>query len=101
MIVHEFYDWLQNQSYPDTINVDIKVLNLNETSIDNQFKKTICVNFENNSYIGRFIVWDDNSCFFELMKIETETTLLHDRIDFMSLAELKSIYGNFIESIIT
>ncbi len=97
MIIHEFYDWLLVQSYSDEIKIDITPLHFNEVMDNEQLKETICIDIENDKYLGKFVIWDDNSCFYELMDIKTTSTILHDRIDFNSLNELKSIYNNFIQ----
>lgn len=97
MIVHEFYDWLLAKSYTDKIIINVTPLHFNEVPVDEQQKETICIDIESDCYLGKFVVWDDNSCFYELMDIETATTILHNRIDFLSFDELVSIYDGFIK----
>ncbi|MGG5508266.1 MULTISPECIES: immunity protein TriTu family protein [unclassified Myroides] len=91
IVLDEFYDWVLSLEVIDRLVIDIKKLNFNEKS-NNSMKKTIVLDMENDFYIGKYIIWEDNSCFVELIEVDSENQILHERKDCCNLEELKSQY---------
>ena len=96
-IIRQFSDYLSAKNYPTNLKVMKKEINFEEDLEDSTQKMAICLDVENDKYIGRFIVWEDNSCFLEMMKFDTTQTVIHKRVDFQSKEVLISIYDCFIQ----
>ncbi|WP_081296630.1 immunity protein TriTu family protein [Gilliamella sp. Choc6-1] len=94
MIIDEFYNWYLTLIPPNNCELEIQKINFGENILDSILKRTIVIDITNDKYIGKFVVWDDNSCFFEIIEILSEKNVLHQRKDFNNLEELKILYKN-------
>lgn len=94
MIIDEFYIWFLTLIPPNNCELEKQKINFGENILDSTLKRTIVIDITNDNYIGKFVVWDDNSCFFELIEILSEKNVLHQRKDFNNLEELKTLYKN-------
>ena len=94
MIIDEFYNWYSTLISLDNCELEIHKINFSEHIVDSILKRTVVIDMTNDKYIGKFVVWDDNSCFFELIEILSEKNVLHQRKDFNNLEELKTLYKN-------
>lgn len=92
MIIDDFYNWILTLEVPIDCDLDIKQINFDGNTIESTLKKTIVIDVTNNKYIGKFVIWDDNSCFSELTEIDTGKDILHERLDFNNINELKLAY---------
>ena len=94
MIIDEFYNWYLTLISLDNCELEIHKINFSENIVDSILKRTVFIDMTNDKYIGKFVVWDDNSCFFEIIEILSEKNVLHQRRDFNNLEELKTLYKN-------
>ena len=100
MLIDDFRDWLLTLNILDNCELKIKKENF-DTNIDSTLKNTIVIDIANSRYIGKFVAWDDNSCFIEILEIASGKSILHERFDFNNLNELKSkckIFLTYFES---
>ena len=95
MLIDNFYDWILTLIISGNCELEIKKVNF-EKNIDCSLKKTLIIDITNNQYIGKFIIWDDNSCFLEILEIDSGKNILHERFEFNSLSELKSKYKTYL-----
>ncbi|QAR31148.1 hypothetical protein EQP59_07280 [Ornithobacterium rhinotracheale] len=87
MWLEEFKDWII-VNYP-ILKEDIR------QSPREIAKQSIVIDFENDFEIKRFTVWDDFSCVYESIIIETEKINVLKRQEFKSIEELKVIFDYF------
>lgn len=65
----------------------------------NELSNNIVIDFENDHYISRFIVWDDLSCISEVMDVDTGLYKLNKRNEFSTFDELLGIFNVFMINI--
>jgi hypothetical protein len=95
MLIDNFYDWALTLTIPDDSELEIEKVNFDKNP-DSTLKKTIVIDIVNDQYIGKSVIWDDNSCFLEILEIDSEKNILHERFDFNNLKELKSKYKKYL-----
>lgn len=94
MIIDEFYNLYLTLISLDHCELEIHKINFSENIVDSILKRTVVIDMTNDKYIGQFVVWYDNCCFFEKIEILSEKNVLHQRRDFNNLEELKTLYKN-------
>jgi len=66
---------------------------------ESELSENIVIDFDNESYICRFTLWDDLSCMSEIMDVDTGTYKLNKRNEFSTFNELLEIFNVFIKNI--
>ncbi|WP_233960468.1 immunity protein TriTu family protein [Pectobacterium versatile] len=61
----------------------------------NELTDSLFVDFENESKIARFTVWDDKSCMLEIMDVNTEKYIINDRRELSETGEIIEAFKEF------
>ncbi|MEI7343654.1 hypothetical protein WCT87_19480 [Pectobacterium brasiliense] len=82
-MLNEIKDWiLLNGTYHVVIN-------------KNDYTDSLVVDFEDESKIARFTVWDDKSCMLEIMSIDTEKYIVNERRELSRVSEIIESFKEF------
>lgn len=65
----------------------------------NTLSTSIVIDFENDTYIARFTVWDDLSCMSEVICVETGDYKLNQRNELHDYESLRRIFNDFMKNI--
>ena len=97
MIIDDFYRWLLTLEFPAYCRVNIKKVNFENNALDHDgLKRTLVIDFDNDIIIGKFVVWDDNSCFTELIDGHSTESVIHERFDFKTIKELQMSFQSIL-----
>ena len=84
-MLNKIKDWiLLNSNYKVVIN-------------KNDYTDSLVFDFEDESKIARFTVWDDKSCMLEIMNIDTEKYIINERRELSGITEIIESFKEFID----
>ncbi|MFP1749730.1 immunity protein TriTu family protein [Lonsdalea quercina] len=82
-MLNKIKDWiLLNSNYKVAIN-------------KNDYTDSLVFDFEDESKIARFTVWDDKSCMLEIMNIDTEKYIINERRELSGITEIIESFKEF------
>ncbi|MFP1727874.1 hypothetical protein ACLED8_09915 [Lonsdalea quercina] len=82
-MLNKIKDWiLLNSNYKVVIN-------------KNDYTDSLVFDFEDESKIARFTVWDDKSCMLEIMNIDTEKYIINERRELSGITEIIESFKEF------
>ncbi|CEN33445.1 immunity protein TriTu family protein [Capnocytophaga cynodegmi] len=91
--IFKFRDWLVKTEKHSNLEPEISYIHFQENETRT---KSIVIDLTNDKYVGRFTMWEDDSCVTELIEIETESNILFDRFDFSNLEDFKHKYNELL-----
>ncbi|MFJ5359037.1 hypothetical protein [Pectobacterium sp. CHL-2024] len=62
---------------------------------ESEYTSSLAVDFENESKIARFTVWDDKSCMLEVIGIDTGKYIINERKELSEISEIIESFKDF------
>ncbi|ATA90147.1 immunity protein TriTu family protein [Capnocytophaga stomatis] len=90
--IFKFRNWIYTKKIPN-LEMEIRCIHFEEGETRT---KSIVVDITNKKYVGRFTMWEDNSCVMELIDIESENNILFDRFEFSEFDDFKAKYNELL-----
>ncbi|ATA67571.1 hypothetical protein CGC48_02340 [Capnocytophaga cynodegmi] len=91
--IFKFRDWLVKTEKHSNLEQEINYIHFEKNKTRT---KSIVIDLTNDKYVGRFTMWEDDSCVTELIEIETENNILFCRFDSSNLEDFKRKYNELL-----